>query len=39
MDSYGKINKKEMKAEPQPSFTCSNLKIKTLEQGVKFVQS
>ena len=23
----------------QPAFTCSNLTIKTLEQGVKYVQS
>ena len=23
----------------QPAFTCSQLKIKTLEQGVKYVQS
>ena len=24
---------------PQPAFTCSKLKIKTLEQGVKSVQN
>ena len=24
---------------PQPAFTCSKLKIKTLEQGVKCVQN
>ena len=23
----------------QPEFTCSKLKVKTLEQGVKYVQS
>ena len=24
---------------PQPAFTCSNITIETLEQGVKYVQS
>ena len=24
---------------PQPAFTCSKLKIETLEQGVKYVQN
>ena len=29
----------EAESHSQPSFTCSNSKIETLEQGVKHVQS
>ena len=32
-------NWKEIKSVSQPVFSCSKLKIETLEQSVKYVQS
>ena len=34
-----KIASQEITVGTQPTFTCSKLTMKTLEQGVKYVQS